>query len=61
MNSLKNHGFREVKKQLRHRIKSNGLDTIDVQVTREHGKHKIVFTGSPEQVIQAEKILADWG
>ena len=60
MNSLEPHGFREVKKQLRHRMKISGLDTINVEVTRAHGKHKIEFTGSPEQVIQAKKILANW-
>ena len=60
MNSLENHGSHEVKKQLRHRMKSSGLDTINVAVTRARGRHKIDFTGSPEQVIQAQKILADW-
>lgn len=60
MNSLKDHGAREVKKQLGHRMKSRGLDTINVDVTRASGKHKISFTGSPEQVIQANKILAAW-
>jgi hypothetical protein len=60
MNSLKDHGFREVKKQLSHRMKISGLDTIRVDVTRVSGKHKIDFTGSAEQVIQAQKILADW-
>jgi hypothetical protein len=60
MNSLEDHGFREVKKQLSHRMKTSGLDTIHVEVTRISGKHKIDFTGSPEQVIQANKILADW-
>ena len=60
MKSLKAHGPREVKKQLAHCMKSSGLDTIHVEVTRVSGKHKIDFTGSPEQVIQANKILADW-
>jgi hypothetical protein len=60
MNSLEAHGFREVKKQLRHRMKISGLDTINISVTRAHGKHKIDFTGSPEQVVQAQKILAAW-
>ncbi len=60
MNSLKDHGFREVQKQLSHRMKSSGLDTISVAVTRAGGKHKVDFTGSPEQVISAKKILADW-
>ena len=60
MNSLEAHGFREVKKQLSHKIKSSGLDTITVAVTRLGGKHKVDFTGSPEQVIAAKKILAAW-
>lgn len=60
MNSLEAHGFREVKKQLSHRMKSSGLDTIVVAVTRARGRHKIDFTGSPEQVTQAKKILAAW-
>ena len=60
MNSLEDHGFREVKKQLRHRMKSSGLDTINVEVTRASGKHKVNFTGTPEQVIRAKKILAAW-
>lgn len=60
MNSLEDHGFREVKKQLSHRMKSSGLDTINVEVTRVSGKHKIEFTGSSEQVTQAKKILAAW-
>jgi len=59
-NSLEAHGFREVKKQLNHRMKSRGLDTINVDVARASGKHKITFTGSPEQVTQAKQILADW-
>lgn len=61
MNSLEAHGFREVRKQLTHRVKRDGLDTINVEVTRAGGKHKVNFTGSPEQVIQAKRILAAWG
>lgn len=61
MNSLEAHGSREVKKQLSHRMKSSGLDTIKIDVTRAGGKHKIGFTGSPEQVIAAKRILAAWG
>jgi hypothetical protein len=60
MNSLEVHGAREVKKQLSHRVKRDGLDTINVEVTRVGGKHKISFTGLPEQVTQAQKILAAW-
>ena len=59
-NSLQQHGFREVNKQLRLKMKNSGLDTIEVQVTRKAGKYKYSFTGSPEQVAQAEKILAAW-
>ena len=61
MNSLEDHGARGVKKQLTHRIKRDGLDTINVEVTRVSGKHKVDFTGTPEQVISAKKILATWG
>ena len=37
MNSLEDHGFREARKQLSHRMKSSGLDTINVEVTRVSG------------------------
>jgi hypothetical protein len=40
---------------------ANGLDTIKILVTRRSGKFKFAFTGSPEQVVSAEKILAAWG
>ncbi len=59
-NSLETHPFREVRKQLNARMKRDGLDTIKVAVTRASGKHKVDFTGSPEQVIAAKKILAAW-
>lgn len=59
-NSLEQHGIREVYKQLRLRMKNSGLDTIKVEVTRRAGKYKYNFTGSPEQVVQAEKIFAAW-
>jgi hypothetical protein len=59
-NSLQQHGLREVYKQLRLRMKNSGLETIAVQVTRRAGKYRYSFTGSPEQVVQAEKILATW-
>jgi len=59
-NSLQLHGIREVYKQLRLRMKNSGLETIVVQVTRRAGKYRYSFTGSPEQVVQAEKILATW-
>jgi hypothetical protein len=59
-NSLQQHGFREINKQLRLKMKNSGLETIEVHVTRRAGKYKYNFTGSPEQVAQAEKILAAW-
>ena len=59
-NSLQQHGFREINKQLRLKMKNSGLTTIEVHVTRRAGKYKYNFTGSPEQVVQAEKILAAW-
>jgi hypothetical protein len=58
--SLQQHGFKEIYKQLRFSMKKNGLDSIEVQVTRRAGKFKFAFTGSPEQVVQAEQILAAW-
>jgi len=59
-NSLQQHGLKEVGKQLRLKMKTSGLDTIEVQVTRRAGKWKFNFTGSPAQVVQAEQILAAW-
>lgn len=59
-NSLQQHGIKEVYKQLRLRMKNQGLDTIKVEVTRRSGKFKFNFTGSPEQVVKAEQILAAW-
>lgn len=59
-NSLQKHGPHEAHKQLRLRMKSSGLETIKVQVTRRAGKMHFGFTGSKEQIAQAEKILADW-
>jgi hypothetical protein len=41
-------------------MKKNGLETIQVQVTRRVGKFDINFAGSPEQVVKAEQILAAW-
>jgi len=41
-------------------MKNSGLETVVVQVTRGAGKLKFAFTGSAEQVVKAEKILADW-
>ena len=59
-NSLQQHGIKEIYKQLRLRMKNSGLDTIEVHVTRRAGKYKYNFTGSPEQVISADKIIAAW-
>ena len=59
--SLQLHGFREINKQLRFRMIASGLDTIKVLVTRQSGKFHFNFTGSPEQVVKAEAILAAWG
>jgi hypothetical protein len=58
--SLQQHGIREAHKQLRLRMKKSGLDTIEVQVTRQAGKLKFNFTGSPAQVTKAREILANW-
>ena len=41
-------------------MKSVGLNTIEIQVFRRAGKTKISFTGSPEEVVKAEQILAAW-
>ena len=60
-NSLQQHGFQEINKQLRFRMMTSGLDTIKVLVTRRSGKYQFNFTGSPEQVVKAEAILAAWG
>jgi hypothetical protein len=59
-NSLQQHGIKEIYKQLRLRMKNSGLETIQVLVTRRAGKFKFNFTGSPEQVVKAEQILAAW-
>jgi hypothetical protein len=60
-NSLQQHGLREINKQLRFRMIASGLDTIKILVTRRSGKIKFNFTGSPDQVVKAEEILAAWG
>jgi hypothetical protein len=60
-NSLQQHGFLEINKQLRFRMMTSGLDSIKVLVTRQSGKFHFNFTGSPEQVVKAEAILAAWG
>ena len=58
--SLQNHGIKEIYKQLRLKMKNSGLETIKVEVTRWAGKFKFKFTGSAEQVVKAEQILAAW-
>ena len=58
--SLQQHGIKEIYKQLRLRMKNSGLDTIKVHVTNRAGKFRYNFTGSPEEVAKADKILANW-
>jgi hypothetical protein len=58
--SLQQHGIPEVEKQLRWQMKHRGLDTIKVEVSRRAGKLRFNFKGSPDQVTEAEKILANW-
>lgn len=60
-NSLQQHGFREINKQLRFRMIASGLENIKIEVTRRSGKFKFNFTGAPEEVVKAEAILAAWG
>ena len=59
-NSLQQHGLKEIYKQLRLRMKNSGLESIQVHVGRRAGKYTYSFTGSPEQVATADKILAAW-
>ena len=59
-NSLQQHGIKEIYKQLRLRMKNRSLETIKVHVTSRAGKFQYSFTGSPEQVATAEKIMANW-
>ena len=59
--SLQQHGIKEIYKQLPLKMKNSGLDTIQVHVINRAGKFKFSFTGSAEQVVQADKILAAWG
>jgi hypothetical protein len=59
-NSLQQHGIKEIYKQLRLSMKNHGLDTIKVHITNRAGKFRYSFTGSAEQVVAAEKILAAW-
>jgi hypothetical protein len=59
-NSLQQHGINEVSRQLRLAMKINGLESIKVLVTRRAGKYQYAFTGSADQVVKAEQILAAW-
>jgi hypothetical protein len=59
-NSLQQHGIKEIYKQLRLSMKNHGLDTVKVHITNRAGKFRYSFTGSAEQVVAAEKILAAW-
>ena len=59
-NSLQKHGSKEINKQLRLAMQNNGLDTIKVLLTKRAGKFKFAFTGSPDQVVKAEAVLAAW-
>jgi len=59
--SLQQHSAHEINKQLCLKMKNSGLDTIEVQITRRAGKFRYGFTGSAEQVVKAEAILAAWG
>jgi len=59
--SLQSHPIREIYKQLRFAMQRNGLETTKVEVTRRAGKFKYSFTGSPEQVVKANQLLAAWG
>jgi hypothetical protein len=58
--SLQQHGMAEIYKQLRFSMKKHALETVEVEVTRHCGKFKINFTGSPEEVVKANQILASW-
>jgi len=59
--SLQQHSIAENYKQLNLRMKNRGLDTVEVLITNRAGKFQYNFTGSAEQVVKAEAILAAWG
>ena len=59
--SLQTHSIAENYKQINLRMKNRGLDTIEVLITNRAGKLRYAFTGSAEQVVKAEAILAAWG
>ncbi len=59
-NSLQQHGMREAGKQLRLRMKNSGLQPIRVEASRKAGKVKFDFVGTPEQVLKAHEIVANW-
>ena len=58
--SLQQHGIKEIYKQLRLAMKNRGLETIQVHIINRAGKFRYSFTGSVEQVVKAEAILAAW-
>lgn len=58
--SLQQHGIKEIYKQLRLAMKNSGLETIQVHIINRAGKFRYSFTGSVEQVVKAEAILAAW-
>jgi hypothetical protein len=60
MHSLQDHGIKEVQKQLRCRMKRDGLNSIKVEVTRGSGRLRFNFTGSEAEVKKAHQIIADW-
>lgn len=60
MTSLQRHGIHEAHKQLHLRMQRSGLSSIKVHVTRRAGKLQFHFTGSDQEVKQAEEILAGW-
>ena len=60
MTSLHRHGATEAHKQLHLRMKTSGLTTVKLSVTRKSGRLNVQFSGSDDEVAKARKILADW-
>jgi hypothetical protein len=60
MHSLQDHGIKEAQKQVRCRLKRDGLTAVKLDVTRGSGKLIFNFTGSDVEVAKAKKIIADW-
>ena len=58
MNRLHHHGAHEAHKQIHLRLKTSGLGTVKVAVTRKSGRLNVQFTGSDEEVKKAKQILA---